>query len=152
MKIASILAIGLAAAGLVVSASAQGPGGPGGRGGPGGFHRPKPGQMETDLLAKLDLNHAQKVKAKLLTDGLAKKEEAMFAQRSPGGDRSAMREKMKALRDDYNAHLSKILTKGQMDKYTKMRDEMRAKMRASMGGGRGRGGPGGPGGPRGGGR
>jgi hypothetical protein len=101
--------------------------------------------MENELLSKLDLNHAQKVKSKALVDDFAKKVEVMRASAPKGGDRRAMFGKMKGLRDDFDAHLSKILTKGQMDKYSKMRDDMRAKMRAQFGGGRG--GPGGPGGP-----
>jgi Spy/CpxP family protein refolding chaperone len=161
MKLLSIIAIGFAAAGLIVAAPAQGPA----RGGPGGMqpggHRPHPGEMERTILSKLSLTHAQKVKTDALTDAYSKKVEGMFGNRGPGapggpgrggpggpggGDRDAMRTKMKAMRDDYHAHLSKILSKAQMDKFDKMRDEMRAQMRARFGGGRGGGGGRGPGG------
>jgi hypothetical protein len=92
-------------------ASMMPPGGPGGRppGGPGGRPPGGPG-------------------------GPGGRPPMMGGGMGRGGFSSAMRDKMRAMRGDYEKELGKILSKSQMAAYTKERDARRAMMRQQRGG------------------
>lgn len=159
----SLLVVGAAMV-LAVAAMGQGMGGPGGgpgrpggpgrmgAGGPGG----RMGDMNQEILSKLNLNASQKAKIKALDEKTMKSFQAMRKDFKPGQrpDPKAfekMRTHMTKMRADYDASLKKILTAPQFKKYEALRkakmDEMR-KMFGGMRGGPGGPGMGGPGGPR----
>ena len=149
---------------LSVSAFAQGagPGGPaagqkggkqggkqGGGGGGGGMRRG--GNLDAEVLAKLNLTEAQKGKVKALKEATQKKVQELFKSAGggkpgaggpggPGGPGGGMREKMKPIMDGYQSGMKAILTPTQYKDYEKGVKEAREKMRAQFGGG-----PGGPG-------
>lgn len=160
---------------MTVSAFAQGagPGGPkggapgaqGGKGGQGGAMRRM--DLDTDVLAKLNLTAAQKTKVKALKDARNAKAQELFksmggpgagagkggakggqkppaggppaggAKGGPGGGMSGMREKMKPIQDAYLAGIKATLTPAQFTAYEKGVKEAREKMRAQFGGGKG---------------
>jgi Spy/CpxP family protein refolding chaperone len=114
----------------------QGQKGPGGR--RGGF-----GNMDAEILAKLNLTEAQKKDIKTLKEATQKKMMEMIkAGGGPGGDRSAMREKLKPVMDGYQTGLKKIMTPAQFSEYEKAMKEMRKKFQNRGPGGPGAGGPG----------
>jgi LTXXQ motif family protein len=160
---------------LSVSAFAQGAGpagqkggkgtqGAAGKGGPGGGMR-RMGDMDGEILAKLNLTDAQKGAIKKLKETMKTKMEALMksaapkpggkagekgkggpAAGGPGGGRMQMspelRAKFGAIRDDYQAGLKKTLTPKQFTDYEKEVKAMRDKMRQQFGNrGPGAGGP-----------
>ena len=74
--------------------------------------------MQT-AIAKLNLTDEQKPKVKAVLDDSAKKMQDLAPE-----DR---REKGRAIREEETTKLKEILTPEQMDKYTKMQEEMRKK-------------------------
>lgn len=162
---------------LSVSAFAQGAGpagqkgagkgGPGAAGqrGPGGGGMRRMGDMDGEILAKLNLTDAQKSAIKKLKETMKTKVEALMKSAAPkapakGGDKTKggpaaggpggrpsfspeMRAKFTAIRDDYQAGLKKTLTPKQFTDYEKAVKAMREKMRQQFGNrGPGAGGPG----------
>ncbi len=104
--------------------------------------------QELDTLTKvLSLTDEQVEKVKALQEKQQKAFEENRASMSENTDRDAMREKMEAMRKQYDTDLKALLTDEQAEKYeayqTKRKEEMKKRMKE----GRGPGGPGGPGGP-----
>lgn len=163
---------------MSVSAFAQGAGPAGQKGGPGAGGQRGPGggggmrrmgDMDAEILAKLNLTAAQKASVKKLKDTMKTKVEALMksampkggaaagggdknkggAKGGPGGGRMQMspelRKKFTAIRDDYQAGLKKTLTPKQFADYEKEVKAMREKMRQQFGN-RGPGAAGKPGG------
>lgn len=123
--------------------------GPGGPGGPGGQRR-GPGMfmnMDAEVLAKIKLSDKEKAEVKKVKDATAKKAEELRKSITPGGDRSAMREKFKGLMEGYRDGIKKALTAPHYAEYEKGVKEMMQKIREKGGFGGRPGGPGGPGGP-----
>jgi periplasmic protein CpxP/Spy len=119
------------AGGAKGGAQGQGQGkGPGGR--RGGMMA-----MDAEVLAKLNLTESQKKDIKKLKEDTGKKMKDVF-QDAKGGDREAMRDKMKGIFEGYQTGLKKILTPSQFAQFEKEMKEIRKKM-----GNRGPGGPGG---------
>ena len=160
----SILVVG-AAIGLATESLAQQPGPKGGQGG-GQFGRPGQGgqrrvggmrrlqEVNKKIFAQLGLNADQKKKIEALDKKSAAKMQDLMKDFKPGGDMSGMRDKFRAVREDYNKGLKSILTPAQLKKYEELRKAEMQKMRQQFGGGRGFGGgrPGGAPGPGGGAR
>ncbi|HLO99006.1 MAG TPA: hypothetical protein VK171_10465, partial [Fimbriimonas sp.] len=162
---------------LSVSAFAQGAGPAGqkggakggpAQGGPGGGGMRRMGDMDGEILAKLNLTDAQKSAIKKLKESMKTKMEALMKSAAPKGDGKAdknkggpaaggpgarrmqmspeLRQKFTAIRDDYQAGLKKTLTPKQFGEYEKAVKEMREKMRQQFGNrGPGAGGPAGAG-------
>lgn len=81
-------------------------------------------QMER-LTTDLTLTDEQKPKVKAVLEDSWKKRQAISSDTSL--DRQQMREKMQPIRDEQNKKMKEILTPDQMEKYTKIQDEMRKK-------------------------
>lgn len=104
--------------------------------GAGGMQRMQ--QMRDEIFAKLNLTADQKKKVKALDEAQAAKAKVMIAElQKPGVDRTKAMDKFKALRDDYQKGLGKILSKDQMKKYEALAKEARDKFRAGRGAGKG---------------
>ncbi|MEZ0327814.1 MAG: hypothetical protein ACAH95_18110 [Fimbriimonas sp.] len=146
-KLISTLIIAGAAFGLVSASFAQtaGPkqGGPGqrGPGGPGGGRMARMGKMQEEVLAKLNLTADQKKKIEAHNKKMGEKMKTMFesAQKNPGADRTEMRKKFMAMREEGDKGMKAILTAEQWKKFETLRKEAREKARKQFGG------PGGPG-------
>jgi len=105
----------------------------------------RPGPDLDAMAAQLGLDATQTVKFKEITERYATQAREM--RESAGGDRQAMRSKMKALRANQDKEMSAILTTEQQAAYAKMQEEMQAQRR-NRGGQGGRPGGGRPGGGR----
>jgi Spy/CpxP family protein refolding chaperone len=85
-------------------------------------------QMEK-MTKDLSLTDEQKPKVEAVLKDSAKKRQEIFADTSM--DRQQMREKMRPIMEEQNKKLKEILTPDQMEKYTKMQDEMKKKAGAA---------------------
>ena len=85
-------------------------------------------QMER-LTKELTLTDEQKPKVEAVLKESQKKRQEIFADTSM--DRQQMREKMRPIMEEQNKKLKEILTPDQMEKYTKMQDEMKKKAGAA---------------------
>ena len=83
-------------------------------------------QMER-LTTELSLTDEQKPKVEAVLKDSQKKRQDLFSDQSM--DRQERRDKMTALREEQTKKLKEILTPDQMDKYTKMMEEMKQKGR-----------------------
>ena len=83
-------------------------------------------EQRLDQMTKdLSLTDEQKPKVKAVLEDSSKKRQAISSDTSL--DRQQMREKMQPIRDEQNTKMKEILTPDQMEKYTKIQDEMRKK-------------------------
>ena len=150
----SAFAQGAGPGGAVGGAAGAKQGAHGAKGG-GGMRR---GNMDAEVLAKLNLTDGQKAKVKALKEATQKKMQELMKSMGgpgaggpgkaggpgagkPGGNFAGMREKFKPIMDSYNAGLKGILTPPQFTAYEKGMKEMREKMKAERAAG---GGPGTP--------
>jgi hypothetical protein len=108
-------------------------------GGQGANRMGRMAKMQEELLAKLKLNADQKKKVEAHDKKMAAKMKAMFdeMQKKPNSDRSAMRAKFTALREEGDKGMKAILTADQWTKFEVARKEAREKMRKEFGGGAG---------------
>ena len=129
-----------------------GPGGGGGRGfggggGGRGIGRMDPQQMLQQMKTDLSLTATQETQiGKILNDSQAAMEKLRSSMQDPNADRDAMRQQMRALRQDQQSKISTVLTPEQRTKWEASRQN-RGGGFGGRGGGRGgrRGGPGGGG-------
>ncbi|MBS1716275.1 MAG: Spy/CpxP family protein refolding chaperone [Armatimonadetes bacterium] len=156
LLILSLLAVSTAS--LLAQAPGPKAGAPG-QGGAGGHGEKmnRMGQMEKEILSKLNLTADQKKQIAALQKQLKPKREALMAQmKDAKGDRTkmqALRPQFQALRKEHEEGLMKILTPAQQKQFKDaiaqwMKDHPRPG--GGAGGGGGRPGPGGAGGPGGG--
>lgn len=105
----------------------------------GGQRNSDPAEMakrQTEAVKKAcDLDADQETKVQALNLKSANKMNEM--RKSGGGDRDAMREKMKTIRDDQNKEMKKVLSDDQWKKYEKYMEEQRKQRGQRGGGGRG---------------
>jgi protein CpxP len=95
--------------------------------GMGNFDPKEMAKRQTDELTKtLDLNKDQEKKVLDLNLKNAEQMSALREERSGGGDREAMREKMTKIREEHTAEMKKILTESQFKKYEKYLEERRS--------------------------
>lgn len=94
-------------------------------GGRQGFDPTERANQQTERMVKsLDLSTAQGEKIKALNLAFAEKTKtARMEARAAGGDRTAMRERMKTLRDEHQTNLKKYLTTEQIEKWEKLQAE-----------------------------
>ena len=95
------------------------------KGGKRGF--PSVEQQMERLTTELSLTDEQKPKVEAVLKDSQKKRQDLFSDQSM--DRQERRDKMTALREEQTKKLKEILTPDQMDKYTKMMEEMKQKGR-----------------------
>lgn len=95
-------------------------------------------KRQTEELTKaLNLNKDQQKKVLTLNNEMADKMSAVREDMRNGGDREAMREKFRKVREEQNKEMKKILTEAQYEKYEKYLEEQRAKRgQGRPGGGR----------------
>jgi len=99
----------------------------GGRGGRGGRMDPE-AQLKM-FTERLKLSDEQQEKVKKLIEERGAAFRQLREQAREGGDRSAMREKMMALREDSDKKMAGILSKEQMKDYNKIMEERHSRMR-----------------------
>ena len=111
------------------------PGG-GERGGRGDFQA-RQAEQQAKLYAELGLSDAQKTKMEEIQKSTRQTMQAMRAESRDGGDRTAMREKMQAIRKAETEEVKKIMTAEQFTKYEKFLEERRGQRggRGGRGGG-----------------
>jgi Spy/CpxP family protein refolding chaperone len=81
-------------------------------------------QMER-LTTELTLTDAQKPKVEGVLKDMSKKRTDLYSDQNM--DRQERRDKMQAIMDEQTKKMKEILTPEQMDKYTKMQEEMKKK-------------------------
>jgi Spy/CpxP family protein refolding chaperone len=114
------------------AALAQPPGGQGQQFDPEQMVKRQTEQMVTDL----GLNADQTKKVEALNRKYGEKMGELFRSTTPDGDRSAMREKMTALRTEKNNELKAVLTEAQMKKYLELEEQRMSERRQQMQGSR----------------
>lgn len=106
------------------------------KGGQRNFDPIEMAKRQTEEIKKAcDLDADQETKVHALNLKSANKMDEM--RKSAGGDRDAMRAKMKTIRDDQNKEMKKVLSDGQWKKYEKFMEEQRKQRGQRGGGGRG---------------
>lgn len=110
------------------SLMAQPPGGQGRQFDPEEMVKRQTEQMVSDL----GLNADQSKKVEALNRKYSEKMGELFRSASPDGDRSAMREKMTALREEKNKELKGILTEAQMKKHLELEEQRMNERRQQM--------------------
>ncbi|CAN5373629.1 hypothetical protein BH11ARM2_BH11ARM2_20070 [soil metagenome] len=90
-------------------------------------------KVNTEIMKQLKLTPVQQKKVDALQKASMDKMKAAF--QASKGDRSAMRDKMMAMRKDHDKALMAILTPAQAKKYQALRKAAMEKMRKEWGGG-----------------
>jgi Spy/CpxP family protein refolding chaperone len=121
--IAALALGGLLACSTIAMAQDASTNNAGKKGGKRGF--PTVEQQLDRMTTALTLTDDQKPKVKAVLEDSSKKRTELFSDTSM--DRQARRDKMQAIMDDQTKKLKEILTPDQMEKYTKMQDEMKKK-------------------------
>ena len=109
-----------------------------GRGDRGERARPTAEQREQarqELQAKLDLSPAQAAQMDSIQTSMESRREAL-RESAGDGDRDAMREEMKQMREDEAAAIERVLSEDQLSRYKELRSEGR-QGRGNRTGGRG---------------
>lgn len=96
-------------------------------------------QQQEELKKTLDLKKDQAEKFDKIYVDFNKKRQALFTSVEPGGDRSAMRDKMTKMNEERDAAVKKLLDKDQLKKFEAYQKKL-AEERANRGDGGGRGG------------
>lgn len=109
-------------------AMAQPPGGQGRQFDPEEMVKSQTEQMVTDL----GLNAEQTKKVEALNRKYGEKMGELFRNTTPDGDRTAMREKMTALRTEKNNELKTVLTEAQMKKFLELEEQRMTERRQQM--------------------
>jgi len=96
-------------------------------------------QQQEELKKTLDLKKDQAEKFDKIYADFNKKRQDLFNSVEPGGDRSAMRDKMTKMNEERDAAVKKLLDKDQLKKFEAHQKKL-AEERTNRGGGGGRGG------------
>ncbi|MCJ0742557.1 hypothetical protein [Pedobacter montanisoli] len=114
--------------GVIAFANAQQGGGRMG----GNMGRMDPEARVKQLDEKLKLSDDQKTKVLAIFKDQGEAQKKMMEEAQNGGDRSAMREKMQKMREEYDAKLNGVLNEDQKKAYKAWQDEQRAEMQKRM--------------------
>lgn len=104
----------------------------GGQGGPGRRMMASPEERVKQLDEKVKLTDDQKTKATAVYTAAAADMKKAMEEMQPGGDRTAMRDKMMKMREDVDAKIAALLTDTQKATYKTWQDEQKAAQEKRM--------------------
>ncbi len=92
------------------------------------------GAVEREILAKMNLSNTQKSRLKELIAKHTEEAKALRAEAKTSTDKSALREKHKAMRQEYLKAISGILTPAQLEQYKALHKEYFQKLHGKQNG------------------